>query len=111
QPWPTAFSFFHHVGEKAVRVIIHRAEWAVVDDFCPEGYHLPEPGKVVVLPNRSVDLWVAATNSTGVHVLELQPAGKRRMAAAEFLRGHPLREGDRFGPETFYPASPKRGDL
>jgi tRNA A37 methylthiotransferase MiaB len=32
-------------------------------------------------------------------LLELQPAGKRRMAAAEFLRGHRLQGGDRFGPE------------
>ena len=35
-----------------------------------------------------------------VRVLELQPAGKKRMSAEEFLRGHPLREGDHFGPEA-----------
>ena len=34
-----------------------------------------------------------------VQILELQPAGKKRMTAEEFLRGYPLKEGDRFGPE------------
>jgi hypothetical protein len=32
-------------------------------------------------------------------VLELQPAGKRVMTAAEFLRGHPVHPGHHFGPE------------
>jgi methionyl-tRNA formyltransferase len=36
----------------------------------------------------------------GVEILELQPAGKKRMSAVEFLRGHPPRPGDRLGPET-----------
>jgi methionyl-tRNA formyltransferase len=35
-----------------------------------------------------------------VEIRELQPAGKRRMSAAEFLRGRPVQKGDRFGPET-----------
>jgi methionyl-tRNA formyltransferase len=35
-----------------------------------------------------------------MEILELQPAGKRRMDAAEFLRGHRLEAGDRFGPEA-----------
>jgi methionyl-tRNA formyltransferase len=34
-----------------------------------------------------------------VKILTLQPAGKSRMTAEEFMRGHPLKEGDRFGPE------------
>ena len=32
-------------------------------------------------------------------VTELQPAGKKRMTAEEFLRGHPIQDGYRFGPE------------
>jgi methionyl-tRNA formyltransferase len=43
---------------------------------------------------------VAAAGGGAVEVLELQPAGKRRMAAAEFLRGRKLQPGERFGPET-----------
>jgi methionyl-tRNA formyltransferase len=35
-----------------------------------------------------------------IRVLELQPAGKKRMTAEEFLRGHPITERTRFGPEV-----------
>ena len=30
----------------------------------------------------------------------IQPAGKREMTVAEFLRGHHVQPGDRFGPEN-----------
>jgi methionyl-tRNA formyltransferase len=43
---------------------------------------------------------LVATGTGVVEVLELQPAGKRRMTAEEFLRGRPVRPGDRFGPES-----------
>jgi methionyl-tRNA formyltransferase len=36
---------------------------------------------------------------TSLVILELQPAGKKRMSAEEFLRGYPVQEGYRFGPE------------
>ena len=35
-----------------------------------------------------------------VQVLELQPAGKKKMTAEEFLRGYPIVDGMRFGPEV-----------
>jgi methionyl-tRNA formyltransferase len=43
---------------------------------------------------------VAAGDKQFVLVRELQPAGKKRMSAAEFLRGHPIQPGDHFGPEN-----------
>ena len=45
-------------------------------------------------------LEVAVGSSETVEILELQPSGKRRMKAADFLRGHPIQPGDRFGAET-----------
>ena len=33
-------------------------------------------------------------------IVELQPAGKKKMTAEEFLRGYPIVEGMRFGPEV-----------
>jgi methionyl-tRNA formyltransferase len=44
-------------------------------------------------------LYVATGGGTVVKVLDLQPAGKRTMAAAEFLRGHSLGPADFLGPE------------
>jgi hypothetical protein len=50
-------------------------------------------------PPPELIVWSGTAFCSGVKVLELQPAGKRRMAAEEFLRGHPLQPGDHFGPE------------
>jgi methionyl-tRNA formyltransferase len=40
-----------------------------------------------------------ASGKGAVEILELQPSGKKRMAAGEFLRGNSVREGDWFGAE------------
>jgi methionyl-tRNA formyltransferase len=45
-------------------------------------------------------LFVKAGDEPSVLIAELQPAGKKRMSAAEFLRGNPIKEGDHFGPDT-----------
>jgi methionyl-tRNA formyltransferase len=99
QPWPTAYTFLHQSGKPPQRVILTKAR--------PWGDHAPPgaPGAIFTEPKYPGLLFVAAgPGSPGVSrvvsVSELQPAGKRRMAAADFLRGHPLRAGDHFGPET-----------
>ena len=93
QPWPTAYTFLHRQGKPAVRVIVNRVH---------------EGGTITI----HHDLVMGEALATGqtlavmtwfdglVAIDELQPAGKTRMTAAEFLRGHPLKEGDRFGPEV-----------
>ena len=40
-----------------------------------------------------------ASGTTLLRVHELQPAGKKRMSAVEFLSGYPIQEGYHFGPE------------
>ncbi|HXG11734.1 MAG TPA: methionyl-tRNA formyltransferase [Gemmataceae bacterium] len=99
QPWPTAYTFLHRAGQPPLRVLITRAVPFPVR-------HDPSaaPGTIFTDSRRPGALLVAAglvspEERTVVEVTELQPAGKRRMAAAEFLRGHPPREGDHFGPE------------
>jgi methionyl-tRNA formyltransferase len=52
-----------------------------------------------VLPVSATNLCVAAGENTIVEIHELQPAGKKRMTAAEFLRGRKPQSGDRLGPE------------
>ncbi len=51
------------------------------------------------MPGDPARLGVAAGGDSVVEVLELQPAGKRRMAAEEFLRGRRPQPGDWLGPE------------
>jgi methionyl-tRNA formyltransferase len=95
QPWPTAYTFLHREGQPPVRVIITRAGTAPV----PAHVGLAEPGRWLPPEGLEPRLLVAAGDGA-VDVLELQPAGKRRMTAAEFLRGRSVRAGDWFGAEA-----------
>ncbi len=95
QPWPTAYTFLHRRGHPPLRVILYRMGEVAVASSTAD--HLA-PGGVLLPADKS--LWVATGANEAVEILELQPAGKRRMSAQEFLRGHKLQAGDRFGPET-----------
>lgn len=123
QPWPTAYTFLHRQGHQALRIILCRvasrehgdplqppsAAVGVIHEFAwwdqGEGANF-SPGVVIIHPkelwggqlSRHARLFVAAGHRSQVEVLDLQPAGKRRMPAAEFLRGHQLQPGDHFGP-------------
>jgi methionyl-tRNA formyltransferase len=52
------------------------------------------PGELHVEQGR---LWLACSESTWLELLEVQAEGKKRTPAADFLRGHPLKSGDRLG--------------
>jgi methionyl-tRNA formyltransferase len=89
-PWPTAYTFWRSVNHPPLRLIVHRVrtvELPTDAGVLAPGDLLPQAGS----PPRLV----VATGAGGVEVLELQPAGKRRMKAEEFLRGRPVRPGDR----------------
>jgi methionyl-tRNA formyltransferase len=94
QPWPTAYTFLHRQGHPALRIIILRA--ACLETPLKNNQ---SPGQVTVEAEDRTRLLVAAGQGV-VDVQEVQPAGKRRMSAAEFLRGHRVQPGDHFGPET-----------
>jgi methionyl-tRNA formyltransferase len=93
QPWPTAYTFLHHAGKPPLRVMINRA----VPLRTWEG---ERPTAGLLLAPVSSSRLLVWTGTGEVEVLELQPAGKRRMSAEEFLRGHPIKEDDYFGPES-----------
>jgi methionyl-tRNA formyltransferase len=90
QPWPTAYTFWHREGRPRVRVLITKATYRATDKPA-------SPGRIYTQGPR---LLVSTGQSTQVQILELQPTGKRRMAAHEFLNGHQPREGDFFGAEA-----------
>jgi methionyl-tRNA formyltransferase len=95
QPWPTAYSYWHRQGNAPLRLILHKA---VPQDSLAGTPSVP--GQVVVQPEGPSRLLVAAGNQSVVEIVDLQPAGKRRMSAIEFLRGHRPQAGECFGPET-----------
>ncbi|MDB5307230.1 MAG: fmt [Gemmataceae bacterium] len=110
QPWPTAYTFFHRPGKEPLRVIVNKAESL---PFLGKQAGVPLFGSVLP-PERISELhpeftklgrlFVRAggvldkTSWLIVHLLQL--AGKKPMTAEEFLRGYPIIDGMRFGPET-----------
>jgi methionyl-tRNA formyltransferase len=110
QPWPTAFTFLHRGTELPQRLIIHRVRagfsleetpaeyWSAYRRFFAEALREAGPSCVVLNPYWANRIFVSVV-SDAVEILSLQPAGKKPMTTAEFLRGHPLHAGDRFGPE------------
>ena len=95
RPWPRAYTYWHRVAAEsaaALRLNIDRASVVSGEAALAAG---PEIGSVIETDGRLV----VATGDGGVEILELQPAGKRSMAAADFLRGNHVSVGDCFGPE------------
>lgn len=95
QPWPTAYTYWHRRGKQPQRLIVHKAADRVgtATDVLP-------PGQIIVQPEQASQLCVAAGSGSQIEILEIQPAGNRRMTVGEFLRGHRPVPGDRLGPET-----------
>lgn len=93
QPWPTAYTFLHRQGQPPLRMIINRTG----EIRLMRAVSFPAPGSLLLLNDC---LHVATGEKGTIEILELQPAGKRRMTAEEFLRGRKPQAGDQFGPET-----------
>ncbi len=89
QPWPRAYTLVSqpkgpHQKTEPLRLSVDRV--ALVPGEGP-------PGEVLVADKRLV----LATGDGAVELLEVQPAGKRRMTAEEWLRGAAVGIGDRLG--------------
>lgn len=86
QPWPTAYTFLHREGKEPVRLMIARCK--PVEGFAglPGAVHSPDGNRLYV-----------CCGEVAVEIVELQPAGKKRMPAEAFLLGNPVRAGDRMG--------------
>lgn len=82
QPWPNAFT--RHQGR---RLVIWRAQ--IMRD-CEEGATSGE-----VIKAHGDQLIVACGDGTALRLIEVQPEGKRRMSALDFLNGARLRAGER----------------
>jgi methionyl-tRNA formyltransferase len=114
QPWPTAYTFLHRQSQAPLRLIVMKAH-AVRHEVARAGHAGGELQLIVMKADAALGpdgtpgtiyadaahkrLVVAAADGV-VEIVELQPAGKRRMAASEFLRGNVLPPGARMGPEA-----------
>lgn len=82
QPWPGA-----HTSLDGKKLIVHRMQVAQKDGPA-------EPGTVEVVQGSML---VACAQGTWIQIDELQLEGKRRMTAAEYLRGAGLQSSVRLG--------------
>ncbi len=87
-PWPRAYTFWRRESQPAVRLVLDRVSIS-------ETSHSAAPGTVLEVGKQLL----VATGSGVIEVNQLQPAGKRSMTTAEFLRGAPLAIGDCLGSE------------
>lgn len=100
QPWPTPYTFLHRPGKEPMRVIICRAERHTYRNI---QVTTRPPGTIAGHPEAGCFVVYCQPGDVRhgtIAVTELQPAGKKKMTAEEFLRGYPVVEGMRFGPEV-----------
>ncbi len=81
-PWPRAYTHWQRVAGEPLRLILDRAQ-AVAEPTNSA------PGTVIEAGARLI----VATGDGAVEILQIQPSGKRVMAAGEFLRGYQLKAG------------------
>jgi methionyl-tRNA formyltransferase len=86
-PWPHAYSYLK--GERLI-LLRSRAELAAADSGAA-----PAPGTVVDV--RRDEIVIACGFDSALAITELQPEGRRPMPVRDFLAGHPVAAGDRFG--------------
>ena len=87
QPWPKPFTFWLRPEGKPLRLVIRKVR--------PIDAHSAElPGTVLTDEDERL---LVQTGTGVVEIVEIQPEGKRVMPAGDFLRGHAVPVGDRFG--------------
>jgi methionyl-tRNA formyltransferase len=90
RPWPRAYAFWQRSAGEPVRLNIDRV---VVSSTGAPRQNSP-PGTIIDSAGR---LLFATEAGEAIEILELQPAGKRSMLAAEFVRGYRPAVGERLG--------------
>jgi methionyl-tRNA formyltransferase len=87
QPWPTPFTFLLQPDAGPLRLIVPEA---VPCDFPGAA----QPGSILAAED---DRLIVQTGAGAIAIARIQPAGKREMSVADFLRGHAVKAGDRLG--------------
>jgi methionyl-tRNA formyltransferase len=85
EPWPKTYCFWNRPQGASLRLILGTVQAA-------GDARLGHPGEIL---DAGPDTIRVATGVGALVILTLQPAGKRMLTAAEFLRGYPLAPHDR----------------
>ena len=111
-PWPGAFTFFSGTGILPVKdgleacptkpqlLKIWKAEVVEKDSGrdsalrCPDAAaRRPHPGEILSADKTGI---IVSCGENALRILELQREGGKRLAAEQFLAGHPLKAGEKF---------------
>jgi methionyl-tRNA formyltransferase len=88
KPWPGTYTHWLRAGADPLRILLDQ-----VSAVSTSASTVP-PGQVTLSDGKQLHI---ATGSGALSIQALQPAGKRVMEIAEFLRGYHVQGGDRFG--------------
>ncbi len=91
EPWPKTHTFWQRPGGEPLRLILDKVR-VEPPATSPAGDVLP--GTVL---EAQGDRLLIATGQGALAIEAIQPAGKRMLSTAEFLRGYGVRPGERFG--------------
>jgi len=86
QPWPMAYTLWHRPRGPALRIILHEVAVAAAGTSAPAGTVMAADDHLRIVTGRGE-----------LELVRLQPAGKRVLTAAEFLRGYRMQVGDQIG--------------
>lgn len=96
RPWPRAYTFWRREDSAPMRLVVDQVAVVGAEASSNAQCDSPEaPGTVLATSGRLL----VATGQGVIEVLKVQPAGKKSMASADFLRGNRVAIGDRLGPE------------
>jgi methionyl-tRNA formyltransferase len=93
--WPKTYTDWRRPGGPTLRLILESATVESTAESAGDSAGGPA-GEVLVAEG---DRLLVAAGTGSLRIERLQPAGKRVLSAGEFLRGYPVRAGQRFGPE------------
>ena len=91
QPWPGTFTTWQPEGKSEQRLIIHKAT------VTSESQAGAQPGEVIQSDKTD---FVVQTGAGQLSLDIVQPAGKKPMPIADYLRGNPPKIGERFSPTS-----------
>ena len=94
EPWPKTHTFLQRDDGEPLRLILDQVVAEASDAGLPADGDGAAPGTVL---EASGPRLVVATGRGALRIERLQPAGKRVLPAADFLRGYGVRPGDRLG--------------
>jgi methionyl-tRNA formyltransferase len=93
EPWPKTYTFWHQPDGPLLRLILGPVSVVEPSPTTSGG----TPGVVLKAAGNCLEI---AAGAGVVAPKSIQPAGKRLMTIDEFLCGHHVQAGQRFGPES-----------